>query len=211
MLSLTSRLLLSSLLGVSAIPGLLFTGSISDRLASRGKGRKGLAAQELPPERYEETLNWLYDKQIELGDRIFFKPTDVPHFMRVMKQRQAQGAAKPEPVRNHGHNPANTVSRGCLAGIGFCFISSQGKVKGCGYFDVEAGDIKKQTFRQVWTESPLFNELRDLSNIKGKCGVCEYKRICGGCRARAYETSGDYLEAEPYCVYEPIALRKTKV
>ena len=54
-------------------------------------------------------------------------------------------------------------------------------------------------------ESPLFRQLRDPSLLKGKCGVCGYKAVCGGCRARAYETTGDYLEAEPYCVYEPPA------
>jgi radical SAM protein with 4Fe4S-binding SPASM domain len=76
-------------------------------------------------------------------------------------------------------------------------------MQGCGYFDVEAGNIKKQTFKEVWDNSPLFNELRDLTLLKGKCGDCEYKRLCGGCRARAYESTGDYLAAEPYCIYQP--------
>jgi radical SAM protein with 4Fe4S-binding SPASM domain len=73
---------------------------------------------------------------------------------------------------------------------------------------VEAGNIRTQPFSQIWTDSTLFNDLRNLSNIKGKCGVCEYKRICGGCRARAYEATGDYLEAEPYCIYRPVTLRR---
>jgi len=96
-----------------------------------------------------------------------------------------------------------TITRGCLAGTGFCFISHRGSVQGCGYLDVEAGNVRNQPFSEIWANAPLFRQLRDLSNIKGKCGACEYKRICGGCRARAYETTGDYLEAEPYCVYEP--------
>jgi radical SAM protein with 4Fe4S-binding SPASM domain len=77
-------------------------------------------------------------------------------------------------------------------------------VKGCGYLDVEAGDVRKESFGQVWANSPLFSKLRDLSNLKGRCGACEYKRICGGCRARAYEATGDCLEAEPYCTYQPL-------
>jgi radical SAM protein with 4Fe4S-binding SPASM domain len=81
-------------------------------------------------------------------------------------------------------------------------------VQGCGYLDVEAGNIRDRSFKQIWTESTLFRELRDLSNIKGKCGACEYKYICGGCRARAYESTGDYLETEPYCIYKPSALGK---
>ncbi len=175
-------------------------------LVPTGRG-KGLESVELPPEQYEQTLHWIYDKQVELGDRMFFKPTDVPHYLRVVKQRQKQDQqVNPEPTG--GHHPANTITRGCLAGTGFCFVSHQGKVKGCGYLDVEAGDIRKESFGQVWMNSALFLKLRDLSNLKGKCGVCEYKRICGGCRARAYEATGDYLEAEPYCIYKPEARRR---
>ncbi|MBI4187466.1 MAG: radical SAM protein [Chloroflexi bacterium] len=177
-------------------------------LVPTGRG-KGLEALELPPQQYEETLNWIYDRQQELGDRMFFKPTDVPHYLRVVKQRQKQDhEALVRKTEVAGHNPANSITRGCLAGVGFCFISHQGKVKGCGYLDVEAGDVRKQSFKEIWSDSPVFCRLRDLSNLKGKCGVCEYRRICGGCRARAYEATGDYLEAEPYCIYEPVSLRK---
>ena len=170
-------------------------------LVPTGRG-KGLESVELSPERYEQTLHWIYDKQVELGDKIFFKPTDAPHYLRVVKQRQKQDQRAKTKVAT-GHNPANIITRGCLAGTGFCFVSYLGKVKGCGYLDVEAGSIRKESFAQIWANSPLFRQLRDLSNLKGKCGVCEYKRICGGCRARAYEATCDYLEAEPYCIYEP--------
>ena len=98
------------------------------------------------------------------------------------------------------------MTRGCLAGTGFCFISHIGIVQGCGYLTVPAGDLRKQTFKEIWETSPLFADLRNLANLKGKCGACEYKVICGGCRARAYEATGDYLEAEPYCVYAPACL-----
>ena len=183
-------------------------------LVPTGRG-KALEAVELPPEEYERTLNWIYDKQKELGDRMFFKPTDAPHYLRVMKQR-SKGGEQPPPQAHPGKgshpakggHPTNAISRGCLAGLGFCFVSGQGKVKGCGYFDIEAGDVRENTFKDIWDNSHLFNQLRDLTNLKGKCGVCEYKRICGGCRARAYESTGDCLEAEPYCIYEPPAWKK---
>ena len=168
-------------------------------LVPTGRG-KGLESLELPPEQYEETLHKIYDKQQELEDRLFFKPTDVPHYMRVVKQRQKgkQVTAKPG-----GGHPANVITRGCLAGTGFAFVSYLGKVKGCGYLDIEAGDVRKETFAKIWADAPLFRSLRNLANLKGKCGECEYKLICGGCRARAYEATGDYLEAEPYCIYQP--------
>ena len=179
-------------------------------LVPTGRG-KDLSSVELSPLEYEKTLNWLYDKQAEFGDRLVLKPTCAPHYLRVTKQRERAGHKIPPPAQSAqpaGHQPLHSVTRGCLCGTGFCFISYQGEVKGCGYLDAVAGSIKKESFRQVWSDSPLFRELRDLSNIKGKCGVCEYKRICGGCRARAYEATGDYLEAETYCVYEPSARRQ---
>ena len=183
-------------------------------LVPTGRG-KDLASVELSPQEYEDTLNWIYDRQIELGDRMFFKPTDAPHYLRVMAQRRKEGrkGASPVPQRpgHGGGHPARSISRGCLAGTGFAFISSQGRVQGCGYLDVAAGSIREQSFGQIWAGSPLSNDLRDLSNIKGKCGVCEYKRICGGCRARAYEATGDYLGEEPYCVYQPGAFRRAPV
>ena len=175
-------------------------------LVPTGRG-KGLESVELSPQEYEKTLNWIYDKQLELDGRMFFKPTDAPHYLRIMKQRQSQSRRDGMPCQPKvpvaGHHPGNSITRGCLAGTGFCFISHRGRVQGCGYLDVEAGNVRQQTFGDIWYSSPLFYQLRDLSQIKGKCGVCEYKRICGGCRARAYETTGDYLAAEPYCVYQP--------
>ena len=76
-------------------------------------------------------------------------------------------------------------------------------MQGCGYLDVEAGNIREQPFHQIWQHSPLFNQLRDYFLIKGKCGLCKYKMFCGGCRARAYEAIGDYLAAERYYIYQP--------
>ncbi|HEY91550.1 MAG TPA: radical SAM protein [Dehalococcoidia bacterium] len=172
-------------------------------LVPTGRG-KDLESQELSPQQYEETLNWIYDKQKELGDRIFFKPTDAPHYMRILKQRQIKAHDYQSSNSMSTNHPMQTITRGCLAGTGFCFVSHQGRVQGCGYLDVEAGNIRNQPFSEIWANAPLFRQLRDLSNIKGKCGACEYKRICGGCRARAYEATGDYLETEPYCIYEPL-------
>jgi heme b synthase len=179
-------------------------------LVPTGRG-KGLAEVEMSPQEYEQTLNWVYDKQKELGDRIFFKPTDAPHYLRIVKQRnkesKVQQSSQPENTKGHArHGGGNSLSRGCLAGISFCFISHRGRVQGCGYLDVEAGNVREQWFKEIWENSTLFRELRDLSNIKGKCGICDYKRVCGGCRARAYEATGDYLQEEPYCIYEPVAL-----
>jgi heme b synthase len=172
-------------------------------LVPTGRG-KGLAAEELSPQDYEKTLEWICRKQKELEGRMMFKPTDAPHYYRIARQcgmNVATGHGHPGADHNSQNMDAHT--RGCLAGTGFCFISHTGRVQGCGYLDLEAGNIKQQTFKEVWDNSPLFNALRDLTLLKGKCGDCEYKRLCGGCRARAYEDTGDYLAAEPYCIYQP--------
>ena len=97
----------------------------------------------------------------------------------------------------------NAMTRGCLAGTGVCFISHKGVVSPCGYLPLEAGDLRHQSFTDVWNDSPLFASLRELDNLKGKCGICEFKNLCEGCRARAYGYTGDYLAEEPFCLYTP--------
>ena len=97
----------------------------------------------------------------------------------------------------------NAMTKGCLAGTGVCFISHEGEVFPCGYLPAIAGDLRKQPFAEVWEKSVVFEELRDTNNLKGKCGCCEFRNICMGCRARAYARTGDYLDEEPFCIYEP--------
>lgn len=194
-------------------------------LVPTGRG-KDIEGSELSPQEYEDTLNHLLDKTDELRGKLSIRPICAPHFMRISRQRQKAsgasampagrpaaalghpGAAAPTTSGHPGGHPG-TFSRGCLSGTGFCFISHLGRVQGCGYLDQEAGNVRNETFGQIWNKSNLFCNLRDLSLLKGKCGICEYQRICGGCRARAYEATGDSLEAEPYCVYEPVAQRRT--
>jgi len=95
------------------------------------------------------------------------------------------------------------MTRGCLGGTSFVFISNVGIVQPCGYLELNCGDLKKSPFPSVWRDSKIFSQLRDFSAYKGKCGRCEYLRFCGGCLARAYEASGDFLAEEPLCVYQP--------
>jgi radical SAM protein with 4Fe4S-binding SPASM domain len=119
------------------------------------------------------------------------------------------------PGRHTGHpgghpSDMNAMTKGCLAGTGVCFISHEGEVFPCGYLPVIAGDLRKQTFADIWENADVFQQLRETDNLKGKCGCCEFRNVCMGCRARAFAATGDYLDEEPFCVYEPkmVQLRK---
>ncbi len=188
------------------------------------------AEQMVPAEEYEQILNWFYDRSQE--GEIELKATCAPHYFRVMRQRRAaeRRASSPRPdtgaigpteitmpgstgvaLHPHGAKAAakghpeglHATTKGCLAGTGVCFISHQGEVYPCGYLPVLAGDLRHQPFAEIWENSAVFRQLRDPENLKGKCGRCEFRNICMGCRARAFAATGDFLDEEPFCIYEP--------
>lgn len=170
---------------------------------------KDMKEDEISPENYEKTLNWLYE--VQRDEKIFVKPTCAPHYYRIYRQRMKEEGRKIETAQLSQHG-LQAMTRGCLGGITFCFVSHFGEIYICGYLDVLAGDVRKEGIKEAWENSPLFNTLRDYSNLKGKCGPCEYVKLCGGCRARAYALTGDYMAEEPYCVYQPkkLALKETE-
>lgn len=162
-------------------------------LVPTGRGRE-IEGEEVSPEQYEQVLNWFYHAQIA-ETNISFKATCAPHYYRIMHQKGLKKAEQKSPLER--------VTKGCLAATGFCFISSTGDVQPCGYLPLIVGNIRDKPFAEIWFNSREFRELRDPEKLKGKCGRCEFKRVCGGCRARAYARYGDYLEEEPYCIYQP--------
>ncbi len=165
-------------------------------LVPTGRGKE-IEEDEIPPDEYERVLNWFYDQQKEVS--IQLKATCAPHYFRIMRQRAKQEGIEITP-KTHGFE---AMTKGCLGGTGFCFISHIGEVFPCGYLPALAGNIRQQSFKDIWENSKVFNDIRDLSLLKGKCGKCEYRAVCGGCRARAYAATGDYMDEEPYCIYQP--------
>jgi heme b synthase len=155
-------------------------------------------SEMLPAQQYEEVLNWLYDQFIAHKD-IELKATCAPHYYRIIRQRAKQDGIKLS-FETHG---MAAMTKGCLAGSAVAFISRLGVVQPCGYLPAAAGNLKKQTFEDVWEHSKIFHDMRDPSLLKDKCGACEYRAVCAGCRARAYYQTGDYLDEEPYCIYVP--------
>src|SRR5208283_521263 len=108
-----------------------------------------------------------------------------------------------QPVGAGHPDSMQAMTKGCLAGTGVAFISYQGEVYPCGYLPVLAGNLYKQSLAEIWENAPVFQQLRDTGNLKGKCGYCEFRNICMGCRARAFAATGDFLDEEPFCVYQP--------
>jgi heme b synthase len=170
-------------------------------LVPTGRG-KYIIDQEISAEEYESTLNWFYDQKDKTSLQL--KATCAPHYYRILRQR-AKADGKSVTFDTHG---LDAVTRGCLGGTGFCFISHTGIVQPCGFLDLDCGDVTKQSFADIWRTSKIFTDLRNYKNLTGKCGACGYKAVCGGCRARAYEATGDYLAEEPLCSYQPMEPEK---
>jgi AdoMet-dependent heme synthase len=184
----------------------------------------------LGPDEYERALNWIYDRSLE--GKIHLKATCAPHYFRVMRQR-AKADGRPMPAAAHPHSrlagaghaggghpgggggggggggpDMTAMTKGCLAGQAVCFVSHRGDVFPCGYLPVSSGNVAKVPFPTIWRESRIFRDLRDDSTLGGKCGCCEYKAVCMGCRARAFAESGNYLAEEPNCGFTPLRVRR---
>lgn len=167
-------------------------------LVPTGRGKDlGDPSQAIGASEYERALNWFCERRGK--SNLQLKATCAPHYYRILRQR-ARARGETVTFQSHG---LDAVTRGCLGGISFCFISHVGIVQPCGYLEVECGSIKRSHFREIWENSEVFQKLRNLSLYQGKCGKCEFLRVCGGCRARAYEATGNYLAEEPLCTYEP--------
>ena len=152
---------------------------------------------QLTPEEYERALVRIHEQALER--KIYIRPVCAPHYFRILAQKKS-----PIPRNRHESGPAmNQMTKGCLAGTGICFISHKGEVFPCGYLPVACGSIRDQKLRTIWDESEVFRLFRDEDLLEGKCGICEFRRICSGCRARAYEEEGNFLAEEPNCLYEP--------
>jgi len=160
-------------------------------LVPTGRG-SALKHLELSPEIYETTLNRI----AEIADTapIRVKTTCAPHYSRIQRQREKKTNAY--------------MGNGCMAGREFVFISHRGIVQPCGFLDLPCGNLRENTFKEVYEKSEVFLNLRKIDDYNGKCGVCEFRFVCGGCRARSYAHCGDYLAEEPFCVYQPVIPRK---
>jgi len=154
---------------------------------------KGLENGMIGAEECESFLRWLHGETE--AQPIPIKATCAPHFYRIAKQAERDGAA------GGCAGVLDRTTRGCLAGMAFCFVSHVGDVYPCGYLELNCGNVRDESIENIWTTAEPLLTLRDFKNYRGKCGTCGFVKVCGGCRARAYAVTGDYLQDEPLCTY----------
>lgn len=125
------------------------------------------------------------------ADGLLIRAKCAPHFRRIIYQLNPESPL----LRNYAHGS-------CPAGKYYCRITPKGDVTPCPYMPVSAGNLRESSFADLWRGAGVFDDLRE-PKLGGRCGACEFSKICGGCRCRAYATYGDYLAEDPACGYEP--------
>lgn len=168
-----------------------------------GRGEE-IMKELISKEDYEEILEWHYHMERE-EEEILVRPTCAPQYYRIWHD-ESKKEGKDKTRRSLTFSTGG--GKGCIAGQTICFINSEGDVLPCSYFPHGAGNVFKQSFKEIWEKSELFDDLRDFRKYEGKCGSCKHLGVCGGCRARAYAITGDYLAEEPFCDYMPPAYEK---
>lgn len=182
---------------------------------------RGQEKDMITPVEHEKVFQWLYD----LSKRVSFdiKTTAAQHYRRVviqnkMREKTSQSTGPIIKYKDALMKGATgkidglgRAPKGVNDGNGFVFISHIGDVYPSGLLPIKAGNVRETSLPTIYRESEVFTSLRNPDMYKGKCGVCEFKHVCGGSRSRAYAMTGDYLESEPFCVYIPKELRKKKI
>jgi radical SAM protein with 4Fe4S-binding SPASM domain len=125
------------------------------------------------------------------ADGLLIRAKCAPHFRRILWQLNPASPL----LKNYAHGS-------CPAGKYYCRITPEGDVTPCPYMPVAAGNLRQASFAELWRQSPVFSDLRE-PKLGGRCGACEFAKLCGGCRCRAYASYGDYLAEDPACSYQP--------
>lgn len=165
-----------------------------------GVGR-GAVLREVEPTQAEAILEWLY--RLAQRPRPVIKTTEAHHFRRIAAQIRAREHTPAERQANRDHASAIRRGWGIRDGAGIMFISHVGDVYPSGFLPLKVGNVRQDDPVRLYREAPLFRLLREPNRLKGKCGRCEFRVICGGSRSRAYVATGDPMESDPLCVYQP--------
>ena len=171
---------------------------------------RGALLSGLTAEQCESLFETIY--RIQKKGTFIVKVTEAPHYRRFVAQQEnasaehAPGPGQMPALLTRSEGPGHTVGlapRGVNAGNGFLFVSHQGEIYPSGFLPFSAGNVRKDSLAEVYRHSPLFTRLRNPDELTGRCGRCEYRRICGGSRSRAFALTGDAFRTDPWCGYEP--------
>jgi len=178
---------------LSSLPGLLdFASEVNAQivllyhLVPQGRGGEQM---ELSIEEYRTLTELVVDRQ--RTNKAIIETVCAPQYWAYLIRRNGWGVL--------GLGLAGKFLKGCVAGSGLCYIKPDGEVWACPFIPLSAGNVRHIPLGEIWNDSELFQSLRDRGNLKGGCGICLYRNICGGCRGRAYAHFGDYLAEDPFC------------
>ncbi len=164
---------------------------------------RATAKDDLEPEEYEQVFEYLYNLSAKAPFDI--KTTEAQHYRRyAARRRKAEGS----PSRTGTAPEFIQRQAGINDGKGFVFVSHTGEIFPSGFLPVSAGNVRRDSLRDVYRNAPLFRGLRDSSRLGGKCGICEFRNLCGGSRSRAYARSGDLFAEDPSCIYQPSSVMR---
>ncbi len=167
-------------------------------------------AQQISADEHEQVFHKMVD--IALSASFDVKSTEAPQYRRVVLQRKKEtdefsinGTSEGSFtwINSSKQNDLKRAIKGVNDGKGFLFISHRGEIFPSGFLPISAGNVRRNSLVNVYRNSDLFKTLRDYSKLKGKCGICEYKAICGGSRSRAFAVHGDMMQSDPSCSYMP--------
>jgi len=151
---------------------------------------RGQDITDITSKQYEDALKQIYKLHNQYEGTMLVSAKCAPHYRRIAYEMNPESAL------------VKYYSGGCPAGTNYCRITPEGNVTPCPYMDTSCGNLKEKSFEEIWNNSGILKELRE-SELKGRCGECEFESMCKGCRARAYVTTGDQMAEDSWCDYEP--------
>jgi radical SAM protein with 4Fe4S-binding SPASM domain len=158
---------------------------------------RGKVLQSLSPEEAEALMHWVH--AISADASFIVATTEAPSFRRVALEQMRADGMTGEQIRQSGA----TRSYGIRDGHGIMFVSNTGDICPAGFLPLAAGNVRKDRIANIYRDSPLFRQLHDPSQFEDRCGVCDYRTLCGGSRARAFAATGNPLASDPLCQYQP--------